>query len=76
MPERKRQPDSLFRTAPTTSRQGRHTFRSGSHEQRPETLPADRQGSDSLANSGRPVNGPVRRGPYRDFELVWQGRAA
>jgi len=69
MAERERQPDSLFRTVRATLRQGRYTFHPGTQEQRPEL-------SDSLVNSGRPVNRPVRLGPYRDFELVGQGGAA
>jgi hypothetical protein len=69
MAERKRQADSLFRTVCATWRQGRYTFRPGTQEQRPEL-------SASLVNSPRPVNRPVRIGPYRDFELVGEGSVA
>jgi hypothetical protein len=69
MAERERQPDSLVRTVAETLRQGTYTFRPGTQEQRPEL-------SDSLVNSGREFNRPVRTGPYRDFELVGQGGTA
>lgn len=63
------QPDSLFRPVCATWRRETYTFRPGTQEQRPEL-------SDSLVNSGRPVNSPVRLGAYRDFELVGEGSAA
>ena len=69
MAEHERQPDSLIRTVCATLRQGRYTFRLATQEQRPKL-------SDSLVNSGRPVNRPVRLGAYRDFELVGHGGAA
>lgn len=68
MAKRERQPDSLFRTVCATLRQGWYTFRPAARKQRPEL-------SDSLVNSGRPVNSPVRLGPHRDFELVGHGAA-
>jgi len=69
MANRERQPDSLFRTVAETLRQGTYTFRPGTQEQRPEL-------SDSLVNSGCPVNRPVRLGPLSDFELIGEGIAA
>jgi hypothetical protein len=69
MAKRQRQPDSLFRTVAQTLRQGTYTFCPGTQEQRPEL-------SDSLVNSGRPVNRPVRTGTYNDFELVGEGGVA
>jgi len=61
MAERKRQPNSLFRTVAATLRQGRYTFHPGTQEQ-PSEL------SHSLVNSPRPVNRPVRTGTMSDFE--------
>lgn len=69
MVKRPGQPDSLFRTVCATWRQETYTFRLGTQEQHAEL-------SDSLVNSGRPVNRPVRTGPYRDFELVGHGGTA
>jgi len=69
MADRERQPDSLFRTVYVTLRRVTYTFRPGTREQRPEL-------SDSLVNSGRPVNRPVRTGTMSDFELVCEGSAA
>lgn len=68
MTDRKRQPDSLFRTVHKTLRQGSYTFRPAPREQHAEL-------SDSLVNSGRTVNRLVRLGPQNDFELVGQGGA-
>lgn len=47
------QPDSLFRPDSATWRRETYTFRFATQEQRPEL-------SDSLVNSPRPVNRPVR----------------
>jgi len=68
MAEHARQPDSLFCPVSETLRQGTYTFRPAAQEQHPEL-------SNSLVNSPRPVNRPVRLGPYRDFELVGHGGA-
>jgi hypothetical protein len=69
MVKRPGQPDSLFCTVCATWRQETYTFRPGTQEQHAEL-------SDSLVNSRRPVNSPVRLGPYHDFELVGHGGAA
>jgi len=69
MAEHERQSDSLFRTVPETLRLRTYTFRFATQEQRPEL-------SDSLVNSPRPVNSPVRSRLISDFELVGEGRAA
>jgi hypothetical protein len=68
MAKLERQPDSLFRTVFATWRWEMYTFRRGTQEQHAEL-------SDSLVNSGRPVNRPVRPGPYRDFELLGEEHA-
>lgn len=69
MAERTQHPDSMIRTLRETVRQGTQTLRPGTEAQRLEI-------SNSLVNRGCRVTKLVRTGPYREYELIGEGRVA